>query len=127
MAVAQVVLNRSAAGSWPADICAVVYQGSERRTGCQFSFACRRRLKNPSEDDPRWIKALSVTDALAAREGLLPEIETATHYHTVDVRPVWRLRLREVARIGRHIFYASDRNGSRRASLSEAAQSSGTR
>ena len=43
----------------------------------------------------------------------------ASNVFVPDVRPVWRLRLRKVARIGRHIFYASDRNGSRRASLSE--------
>ena len=39
-AVAQVVLNRVAHPSFPNTVCGVVYQGSERSTGCQFSFTC---------------------------------------------------------------------------------------
>ncbi|MDY7099309.1 MAG: cell wall hydrolase, partial [Pseudomonadota bacterium] len=39
-AVAQVVLNRVAHPSWPASVCGVVYEGSQRSTGCQFSFTC---------------------------------------------------------------------------------------
>ncbi|MFN5901342.1 MAG: cell wall hydrolase, partial [Novosphingobium sp.] len=39
-AVAQVVLNRVAHPSYPNTVCGVVYQGSERTTGCQFSFTC---------------------------------------------------------------------------------------
>ena len=38
-AVAQVVLNRVRHPVFPASVCGVVFQGSERR-GCQFSFAC---------------------------------------------------------------------------------------
>lgn len=29
----------------------------------------------------------------------------ATHYHTTQVRPVWRTSLKYVKRIGRHVFY----------------------
>jgi hypothetical protein len=39
-AVAQVVLNRLRNPRYPKTICEVVYQGAERPTGCQFSFAC---------------------------------------------------------------------------------------
>ena len=39
-AVAQVVLNRVAHPSYPDTVCGVVFQGSERSTGCQFSFTC---------------------------------------------------------------------------------------
>ncbi|HCR66389.1 MAG TPA: cell wall hydrolase, partial [Oceanicaulis sp.] len=38
MAVAEVVINRSRHRAYPNSICGVVYQGSERRTGCQFTF-----------------------------------------------------------------------------------------
>src|SRR3546814_17339709 len=36
--VAQVVLNRARHPAFPSSICGVVYQGSERKTGCQFTF-----------------------------------------------------------------------------------------
>jgi spore germination cell wall hydrolase CwlJ-like protein len=35
-----VVLNRMRHPAYPASVCAVVYQGAERPTGCQFSFTC---------------------------------------------------------------------------------------
>src|SRR4029078_12166638 len=39
-AVAQVVLNRVRNPAFPASICSVVYEGSTRATGCQFTFTC---------------------------------------------------------------------------------------
>jgi hypothetical protein len=39
-AVAQIVLYRVAHGAYPKTLCGAVYQGSEKATGCQFSFAC---------------------------------------------------------------------------------------
>src|SRR5438105_10605263 len=37
-AVAQVVLNRARHPDYPSSVCGVVFQGSQRTTGCQFSF-----------------------------------------------------------------------------------------
>ncbi|HEX6073589.1 MAG TPA: cell wall hydrolase, partial [Sphingomicrobium sp.] len=39
-AVAQVVLNRVRHPAFPASVCGVVYEGSTRPTGCQFTFTC---------------------------------------------------------------------------------------
>src|SRR4051812_14116005 len=39
-AVAQVVLNRVRHPAYPDSVCGVVYQGSARATGCQFTFTC---------------------------------------------------------------------------------------
>ncbi|MCX7675862.1 MAG: cell wall hydrolase, partial [Alteraurantiacibacter sp.] len=39
-AVAQVVMNRVRHPAWPNSVCGVVFQGSERTTGCQFTFTC---------------------------------------------------------------------------------------
>lgn len=39
-AVAQVVLNRVRHAAFPNSVCGVIYQGSERTTGCQFTFTC---------------------------------------------------------------------------------------
>ena len=44
-AVAQVVLNRVRHPAFPASICGVVYQGSTRPTGCQFTFTCDGSLQ----------------------------------------------------------------------------------
>ena len=40
MAVAKVILNRVKSPQYPNTICGVVYQGTQRRNSCQFSFAC---------------------------------------------------------------------------------------
>ena len=39
-AVAQVVINRVHHPAFPGSICGVVFQGSERQSGCQFTFTC---------------------------------------------------------------------------------------
>ena len=39
-AVGQVVLNRVRHPAFPGTVCGVVFQGSERRTGCQVTFTC---------------------------------------------------------------------------------------
>ena len=44
-AVAQTVLNRMRHPGYPKSICGVVYEGSARGTGCQFSFTCDGSLQ----------------------------------------------------------------------------------
>ena len=46
-AVAQVILNRVRHSAYPESVCAVVWQGAERRTGCQFTFTCDGSLRRP--------------------------------------------------------------------------------
>ncbi|GGC26344.1 hypothetical protein GCM10011371_12420 [Novosphingobium marinum] len=102
-AVAQVVLNRVAHPSYPATVCGVVYQGSERRTGCQFSFTCDGSLaRKPSR--MFWQRAESV--ARAALGGYVhAPAGLATHYHTVQVNPYWASSLTSMGTIGAHRFY----------------------
>jgi len=103
-AVAQVVLNRVAHPAYPDTVCGVVFQGSERRTGCQFSFTCDGSLaRKPAR--MWWDRAAKV-----AREALAGAVYTpvglATHYHTVQIHPYWADSLRAVGVIGNHIFYS---------------------
>jgi hypothetical protein len=102
-AVAQVVLNRVAHPAYPASVCGVVFQGSERRTGCQFTFTCDGSLKRqPARRS--WAVAQSV--ALAALAGsVFTEVGTATHYHTTYVNPYWAPSLDHIGTIGLHRFY----------------------
>jgi len=103
-AVAEVVLNRVAHVGYPKTVCGVVFQGSERRTGCQFTFTCdgsllRRRLT------PALMVAMRAIaeDAIA---GIAPrQVPGATHYHASYVHPYWAASLTRVAQLGQHIFY----------------------
>ena len=66
-AVAQVVLNRVRHPAFPASVCGVVYQGSTRPTGCQFTFTCDGSL-NRQPDADGWRRAIEVAaGALPAR------------------------------------------------------------
>lgn len=102
-AVAQVVLNRVAHPTYPNTICGVVYQGSHRRTGCQFTFTCDGSLaRKPSTFG--WNRARAVAN-LALAGSVYAPVGLATHYHTVQVHPYWAPHLKRVAAIGAHIFY----------------------
>ena len=102
-AVAQVVLNRVAHPSWPSSVCGVVYQGSERSTGCQFTFTCDGSLaRRPS--GASWAGAQRIAaDALAG--AVYAPVGLATHYHTLWVNPYWAGSLDHIGTIGAHRFY----------------------
>jgi len=108
-AVAEVVLNRTLHPAFPKSVCGVIFQGSERATGCQFTFTCdgalRRRLSAGVLEDARKI-------ALKALNGeLSPHVDGAVNYHADYVMPRWASKLFRVTQIGAHIFYrAPDRD-----------------
>ncbi len=103
-AVAQVVLNRVRSPAYPGSVCGVVYQGSERRTGCQFSFTCDGSLKRRPPEAEQLEAARTVARRVIA--GLVvPEVGSATHYHTDYVHPYWAPTLKKIGVVGRHIFY----------------------
>jgi len=105
-AVAQVVLNRVRHPAYPKSVCGVVYQGSERRTGCQFSFTCDGSLLRGPSAKP-WREAEAV--AKAALAGYVEHsVGTATHYHADYVLPRWAFELDKIEQLGRHIFYRFD-------------------
>lgn len=102
-AVAQVVLNRMRHPAYPASVCAVVYQGADRQTGCQFSFTCDGSLARAPMRE-YWDRARRVAvDAL--RGYVAAEVGNATHYHADYVAPYWAPTLTKNAVIGAHIFY----------------------
>lgn len=102
-AVAQVVLNRVSHPSYPNTVCGVVFQGSERSTGCQFSFTCDGSLaRRPAA--MWWDRAGRVARQALAGAVYAP-VGLATHYHTVAIHPYWADSLYKVTTIGAHIFY----------------------
>jgi spore germination cell wall hydrolase CwlJ-like protein len=101
--VAQVVLNRVRHPAWPHSVCGVVFQGSERRTGCQFTFTCDGALSR-KPTGRAWQVAQGVASA-SLNGFVMPEVGHATHYHTDWVAPYWAPTLRKLKQIGTHIFY----------------------
>lgn len=101
-AVAQVVLNRVRHPAFPATVCGVVFQGSDRR-GCQFSFACdgsMRRLPSATA----WTRARRVAEAELNGQVFAP-VGMATHYHTYAVTPAWNRGLVMTGVFGAHFFH----------------------
>ncbi|WP_249340685.1 cell wall hydrolase [Sphingomonas sp. 2SG] len=102
-AVAQVVLNRVRDRAFPHSVCGVVFQGSQRRTGCQFSFTCDGSM-DYRRDPAAWQRARAVAEAALAGSVYAP-IGAATFYHTNAILPWWASSLARIGAVGAHIFY----------------------
>ncbi|MDB5680565.1 MAG: hypothetical protein JWO16_370 [Sphingomonas bacterium] len=102
-AVAQVVLNRVRDRAFPSSVCGVVYQGSQRATGCQFTFTCDGSL-NRTPSAAGWTRARAVAAAALAGTVYAP-VGSATFYHANYVSPWWATSMDKVATVGAHIFY----------------------
>lgn len=102
-AVAEVVMNRVRHHTYPNTVCGVVYEGSHRATGCQFTFTCdgseRRAPRGRAWDRAQRIAALTLMDLAE------PVTGDATHYHADYVHPYWAPSLVRTEVIGAHIFY----------------------
>jgi spore germination cell wall hydrolase CwlJ-like protein len=102
-AVAQVVLNRVRHPAFPNSVCGVIYEGSTRVTGCQFTFTCdgsMRQAPIPS----LWNRARKVAAAALSGSVYAP-VGYATHYHANYVVPYWASGLVKTSVEGAHIFY----------------------
>jgi len=103
MAVAEVVLNRVKSKHYPSSICGVVYQGSGRKSGCQFSFTCDGSYNEPPKGKA-WDEAKKIATFMQTHD-FTPLTNGATHYHTVAIDPKWSSNLRFDRQIGSHKFY----------------------
>lgn len=102
-AVAQVVLNRMRHPAYPKSVCGVVYQGSARVTGCQFTFTCDGSLRWAPQP-ALWKRAKAVAER--ALNGYVDKaVGSATHYHAQYVAPYWAPTLIKMTQVGQHIFY----------------------
>lgn len=102
-AVIQVILNRVRAPGFPRTICGVVYQGSMRVTGCQFSFTCDGSIRRRTIHWGWGAARREAREALAGR--VYKPVGRATHYHTDWMVPYWRDTMVKIARVGTHLFY----------------------
>ena len=117
-AVAQVVLNRVKHTSWPSSVCGVVYQGSTRSTGCQFTFTCDGSLRR-KPGGASWDRAQRIAAAALAGDVYAP-VGHATHYHTLWVNPYWAGSLDHVGTIGAHRFYRNRGAAGRKGAFTSA-------
>jgi len=103
VAVSRVVLNRVRDPRWSDDVCGVVFEPS------QFSWtrtlAPGWRLEDNPPEREAWNDARDA--ARIALDGrITTDVEGATCYHAVGAAPAWAPRVRRIATIGRHVFYA---------------------
>lgn len=107
LAVAHVTLNRVADDAYPSTICGVVKEGALNgsRHGCQFSWFCDGKSDKPT-DDKAWHLAQALAWKALLETGNDWPAGDALYYHATYVNPDWAKHMHEVARIGRHIYYA---------------------
>ena len=96
LAVAEVILNRTKSGRYPATVCGVVKQPS------QFSFVRGGRIPAVPGDSPAWRKAVAIAH-IAMNDLADSPAAKALAFHAAYVSPGWRMK--RVARVGNHIFY----------------------
>lgn len=107
-AVAFTVINRRDSGKYPDTIDGVIAQ--KRRGICQFSYVCQikpvQRQVMIKDAPVAWNTALEV-----AYNAYFFEVKDPTrgadHYHTKQVKPVWRKQLYPILALGNHVFYRS--------------------
>jgi len=103
-AVAQVIINRARHPAFPKSICGVVFQGSERSTGCQFTFTCDGAMLRYSPTAAAWERARYVA-RIALNGSVYKPVGHATHYHTDWVVPYWSASLEKITEVHTHLFF----------------------
>lgn len=101
-AVMQVVLNRTRHPAFANSVCGVVFEGSERATGCQFTFTCDGSLSR-QYDAASWTAARRRAEQ-ALTGYVFTGVGNATHYHTDWVFPWWSPKLEKIAQVETHLF-----------------------
>ncbi|WP_417319285.1 cell wall hydrolase [Erythrobacter aureus] len=102
-AVMQVILNRVRHPAFAGTVCGVVFEGSQRPTGCQFSFTCDGSLAR-RYSDAAWRAARERAEDMLGGATHAP-VGNSTHFHADYVYPWWSDRLDKVAQVGPHIFF----------------------
>jgi spore germination cell wall hydrolase CwlJ-like protein len=106
VAVAQVTINRVESGRFAPDICGVVYQKNVvyDKVICQFSWFCDGSSKTRPIYPAHWKESEEVAKKVLLEGFRLPSVKNALYFHADYVNPRWGKP--QVAKFGRHIFYA---------------------
>jgi spore germination cell wall hydrolase CwlJ-like protein len=105
VAVAQVTMNRVAAGKFGADVCGVVYQKNVvmDKVICQFSWACDQVHRSRPINKTAYNESYEVAKKVLLEGFRLNILKDALFYHAEYINPRWPLD--RVGQIGQHIFY----------------------
>ena len=109
-AVAEVTMNRVVSGRYPGTVCAVVYEKNWDRIRKRYvsAFSWTEFDTRNLPEGPAWRRAQDAAmDVYFGR--IEPQLDGATLYHSVNIRPSWARGVKPVARIGRHVFYNKER------------------
>ena len=104
VAVGQVVMNRLAHKIYPKTICGVVFQNSNMRNACQFSFACDG-IPEVVNEPKAWAQANEIAKGVINGTLYETDVGASTHYHATYVYPHWAPKLKKNVKIGLHVFY----------------------
>ena len=96
LAVAEVIINRTKSGRYPASMCGVVKQRG------QFSFVRGGQLPPIPKQSAHWRKAVAIAH-IAVNDLAESPAENALAFHATYVSPRWRMK--RVATVGNHVFY----------------------
>ena len=113
LAVATVVLNRTASKGYPNTICGVVYQAEYVnnkivKNRCQFSWYCDGKpdnLRITKYNKSAWKRAEDIARRAIMNNERLESVADATHYHASYVTPKWSMTLERINDVDDHIFY----------------------
>ena len=105
-AVAEVTMNRKASRLYPDSVCAVVYQKNWDGLRGRFvgAFSWTEFNSMPAPGGEAWERAQEVAEAVYYRR-VSPTVPGALHFHASYIKPEWAKERKQVARIGRHVFY----------------------
>ena len=98
LAVAEVIINRSQSGRFPATYCGVVRQPG------QFSFVRKGAIPQTRRGTQAWRNAVAVA-RIAHGDQWQTHAGDALYFHARSVRPSWSHRKQALATIDSHIFY----------------------
>jgi spore germination cell wall hydrolase CwlJ-like protein len=105
VAVAQVTMNRTESGLFPADICKTIYQKNivYEKVLCQFSWVCDRAVIARPVNQATFKESEEVAKKVLLEGFRLPSLKDAMYFHADYINPGWKRE--KVAKIGNHIFY----------------------
>lgn len=95
--VAEVTINRTHDSRFPDTICEVVWEDKA------FSWTHDGKSDTP-KDKASFFESIKLSYEILNDESILLGT-TATHYHTVDVKPYWASSLKLLGKVEDHIFY----------------------
>ena len=105
VAVAQVTMNRTESGLYPADICKTIYQKNivYEKVLCQFSWVCDRAVIARPVNRASFKESEEVAKKVLLEGFRLPSLKDAMYFHGDYINPGWNRE--KIAKIGNHIFY----------------------